>query len=61
MKGTKFDYYDLKDTSFRNAFLFNVSFKSELKKVIFDCATMVKLTYAILKGNKANLEHVKVL
>ncbi|MGG4108855.1 pentapeptide repeat-containing protein [Paenibacillus lautus] len=61
LKGAKFDYSDLKDASFRNAFLINVSFKSELKKVIFDGATMDKVTYAILKGNKANLDHVKVI
>lgn len=60
-KGMDLTKSDLKDTSFRNAFLNNVSFKSEQKKVIIDSATMDKMTYAILKGKKENLDHVKVI
>ena len=32
-----------------------------VKKAIFDGATMDKLTYAVLKGSKANLTNVTVI
>jgi BTB/POZ domain-containing protein KCTD9 len=61
LNGTIFDYSGLKGTTFRNAVLRNVSFKTEVKKAIFDGATMDKLTYALLKGYKANLENVTII
>jgi uncharacterized protein YjbI with pentapeptide repeats len=59
--GTIFDYSGLKGTSFRNANFRNVTFKTDVKKAIFDGATMDKLTYAVLKGNNANLTNVTVI
>ncbi|TCP28823.1 uncharacterized protein YjbI with pentapeptide repeats [Scopulibacillus darangshiensis] len=59
--GTIFDYSGLKGTSFKNAVFRNVSFKTMVKKANFDGATMDKLTYAVLKGNKANLTNVTVI
>lgn len=59
--GTNFDYSGLKKTSFRNAVFNNVSFRTEVKKAIFDGATMDKSTYALLKGFKANLNNVTVV
>lgn len=61
LNGTIFDYSGLKGTSFKNAILRNVSFKTEVKKAIFDGATMDKLTYAILKGFKAKLDNVTII
>jgi len=60
-KGTIFNNAALKGTSFKNAVFKNVSFKTNVKKAVFDGATMDKLTYAILKGYKANLENVTVV
>ncbi|SEN68707.1 pentapeptide repeat-containing protein [Lihuaxuella thermophila] len=59
--GTVFDFAGLKGTSFKNAVFRNVSFKTKVKDAIFDGATMDKLTYAILKGYKANLTNVTVI
>lgn len=59
--GTIFNDAGLKGTSFKNAVLRNVSFKTHVKKAIFEGATMDKLTYAILKGYKANLDNVTVV
>ena len=60
--GTNFDRAGLTGTSFKNAVFRNVSFKNTVvKKAIFDGATMDKLTYAVLKGNKANLTNVTVI
>ncbi|NLI92780.1 MAG: pentapeptide repeat-containing protein [Peptococcaceae bacterium] len=59
--GTIFNYSGLKGTSFRNAVFNNVSFKTDVKKTIFDGATMDKVTYALLKGYKANLDKVTVM
>ncbi|WP_274363802.1 pentapeptide repeat-containing protein [Paenibacillus thermotolerans] len=59
--GTIFDYSGLKGTSFRNAIFKNVSFKTDVKKAIFDGAAMDKVTYALLKGFKANLTNVTTL
>lgn len=59
--GTSFKHAGLKNTSFRNAVFMNVSFKTDVKKAIFDGATMDKLTYALLKGYKANLDNVTVI
>ena len=61
LSGTIFDYSALKKTSFRNTVLHNVSFKTNVKKTIFDGATMDKVTYAILKGYKADLSKVKII
>lgn len=55
---TIFNNAGLKGTSFKNAVFQNVSFKTNVKKAVFDGATMDKLTYAILKGYKANLDNV---
>jgi uncharacterized protein YjbI with pentapeptide repeats len=59
--GTIFNKAGLKGTSFRNAVFRNVSFKTDVKKAIFDGATMDKLTYAVLKGYNANLTNVTVI
>lgn len=60
--GTSFQNAGLTGTSFRNAFFRNVSFRwTDAKKAIFDGATMDKLTYAVLKGSKANLTNVTVI
>ncbi|MBI5324435.1 MAG: pentapeptide repeat-containing protein [Ignavibacteriae bacterium] len=56
-----FDYAGLKSTSFKNTILINVSFKTDVKKTDFDGASMDKLTFAILKGYKANLNNVTIL
>jgi len=59
--GANFDYAGLKGTSFKNAILINVSFKTDVKKTDFDGAKMDKLTYAVLKGYNANLSNVTIL
>ena len=59
--GTTFDSSGLKGTSFKDAIFRNVSFKTKAKDAIFDGATMDKLTYAVLKGSKANLTNVTVI
>lgn len=65
LNGTIFDQAGLAGTSFRNAVLRNVSFrhvsKKDIRRAIFDGATMDKLTYAVLKGNEANLTNVIVI
>lgn len=61
LEGTVFDYSGLRGTSFRNAVFRNCSFKTDVKKAIFDGARMDKVTYAILKGYKANLANVTVI
>jgi uncharacterized protein YjbI with pentapeptide repeats len=48
--GTIFHHNGMKGTSFRNAVLMSVTIKSDVKKVIFDGASMDKLTYALLKA-----------
>ena len=59
--GANFDYAGLKHTSFKNSILINVSFKTDVKKTIFDGASMDKITYALLKGYNANLSNVTIL
>ncbi len=59
--GANFDYAGLKKTSFRNAVLINVSIKSDVKKTDFNGAAMDKLTYALLKGYRANLDGVRII
>jgi uncharacterized protein YjbI with pentapeptide repeats len=59
--GANFDYSSLKKTSFRNATFKHCSFKSEVKKAIFDGATMDKLTYLLLKAYNADLGRVIVI
>ncbi|BFT70367.1 pentapeptide repeat-containing protein [Paenibacillus sp. P36] len=69
--GVKFDKAALNGVSFRNATLKNVSFLSgftlskkyyrAIQSIIFDGATMDKLTYAALKGMEANLSKVTVI
>jgi BTB/POZ domain-containing protein KCTD9 len=60
--GASFNGSALKETSFRNVIFKDVSFKDAyVKKAVFDGATMDKITYAILKGSKANLTNVKVI
>jgi BTB/POZ domain-containing protein KCTD9 len=59
--GTIFNYAGLKGVSFKNAEFRNVSFKTEVKKTIFDGAKMDKVTFALLMGYKAKLENVTVI
>ncbi|MRS01909.1 pentapeptide repeat-containing protein [bacterium] len=60
--GANFHMSDLNGTSFRNAVIQNVNFKnSDPRKAIFDGATMDKLTYALLKGYKANMTNVNTI
>jgi uncharacterized protein YjbI with pentapeptide repeats len=60
--GTSFNNTALNGTSFKNSIFRNVSFKDVYaKKAIFDGATMDKLTYAVLKSNKADLTNVTVI
>jgi len=60
--GTNFHMSDLSGTSFKNAVIHNVNFKnSDPRKAIFDGATMDKLTYALLKGYKANLTNANTI
>lgn len=61
LRGTIFDYAGLKGTSFKNAVLENVSFRTEVRGAIFEGAVMDKLTYAMLKGLKADLRGVIVV
>jgi len=60
---TIFDKSLLKGTSFKDAVFRNASFRRvvEVKKAIFDGATMDKPTYALLKGNGANLTNVRII
>ncbi|MBU7006057.1 pentapeptide repeat-containing protein [Phosphitispora fastidiosa] len=60
--GTIFNKAGLKGTSFKSAVFRNVSFKNtDARKAVFDGAAMDKLTYAVLKGSKANLTNVTVI
>jgi len=61
LSGTVFDYSALKWTSFKNSILENVSFKTNVKKTIFDGAVMDKITYALLKAYNADLTNVKII
>jgi BTB/POZ domain-containing protein KCTD9 len=61
LEGLIFDYSGLRGTSFKNATLDNVSFKTNVKRTIFDGAKMDKITYALLKGYKADLTNVKII
>ncbi len=56
-----FDYAGLKKTNFKNTILINVSFKTDVKKTVFDGAMMDKLTYAMLKGFGADLSKVTIM
>jgi uncharacterized protein YjbI with pentapeptide repeats len=61
LDGVKFESSSLKKTSFKGATLRNVSFHhSAVKHTIFDGAIMDKVTYAVLKGAKADLSNVTV-
>ena len=52
----------LKGTSFKNATLRSVSFHhSDAKEATFDGATVDKLTYASLKGTRADLSNVTII
>ncbi len=53
----------LKGVNFKNAVFRNVSFKYAYycHKANFDGATMDKVTYAVLKRNKADLTNVTVI
>lgn len=65
LTGTIFDRTGLAGASFRNIILRGVSFRDIPKKTIhkatFDGAKMDKLTYAVLKGNNADLTNVTVI
>ncbi len=61
LEGTVFDYSSLRGASFKNATLNNVSFKTNVKRTIFDGAKIDKITYALLKGYKADLTNVKII
>jgi uncharacterized protein YjbI with pentapeptide repeats len=58
LTNTVFNGSSLKKATFKGTILENVSFHhSEVKKVVFKGATMDKITYALLKGAKANLDN----
>ena len=59
--GATFDYSGLRGTTFHNTTLLSCSFRTDVKKTIFDGAKMDKATYALLKGFKANLSHVTII
>ncbi|GAA0416140.1 hypothetical protein GCM10008934_03940 [Virgibacillus salarius] len=61
--GTNFYSSGLKGTNFKNAVFKNASFKYAYacNKANFDGATMDKVTYAVLKKNKADLTNVTVI
>ncbi|MGP4040992.1 pentapeptide repeat-containing protein [Gracilibacillus sp. D59] len=61
--GTNFYCAGLKGVNFKNAVFRNVSFKYAYycHKATFDGATMDKVTFAVLKGNKADLTNVTVI
>ncbi len=61
LTAVSFDYSSLKNTSFRNSVLLNVSFKTDVKKTVFYGASMDKVTYALLKGYKADLRNVTLI
>lgn len=61
LNGTVFNNAGLKGTTFRNTTLINVSFKTQVKRAVFDGAVMDKLTYAVLKGYGAKLNNVTVM
>lgn len=61
LNGTVFDHSGLKKASFRNSILNGVSFRTDVRKTIFDGATMDKITFALLKGYKADLKNVKII
>ena len=77
LKESDFSDSDLTNTSLKGCYLINVIFDganltgvkltavslkyTSLKSCIFDGATMNKLTYAVLKGSKANLTNVTVI
>lgn len=62
LEGTVFNRSSFNGTTFKNTILRNVSFTwSSVKKANFDGAIMDKLTYAVLKGNKANLANVTII
>jgi BTB/POZ domain-containing protein KCTD9 len=62
LNGVIFNASSLKGTTFKNATLRNVSFHhSDVKHTIFDGAKMDKVTYALLKSAKANLENVEII
>ncbi len=61
LEGIIFDYAGLRGTSFKNATLNNISFKTNVKRTIFDGTKMDKITYALLKGYKADLSNVKII
>src|SRR4030095_12170317 len=60
LNGTIFDHSGLKKASFRNSVLNGVSFKTDVRKTIFDGASMDKTTFVLLKGYKADLKNVKI-
>lgn len=60
LKGTVFQYCSMKRTSFRGATFHQVTFQCQLKHTDFTGAIMDKLTYALLKGSKADLSNVTV-
>jgi len=60
--GSNFKGSNLNGTSFKNAVFHNVNFRNaDVKRAIFDGTSMDKLTYAMLKGYKANLEKVNLI
>jgi uncharacterized protein YjbI with pentapeptide repeats len=63
LQGTSFEKSSIKGTSFRGAILKNVNFHHAggSDKADFDGATMDKLTYAVLKGQKADLANVNMM
>ena len=62
LNGTIFSYAALSGTIFKNTVFRNIRIKySDFSKAVFEEVTMDKLTYVVLKGGKANLDHVIVI
>jgi BTB/POZ domain-containing protein KCTD9 len=58
---TIFQSSSIDKSTFDGATLQNVSIRGNVKKVNFDGAKIDKVTYALLKGMKANLDNVEVI
>ena len=61
LRGTIFDSSSFKKTTFNGTVFEDVSFHhSDARKAVFDGAIMDKVTYALLKGMKADLANVTI-
>lgn len=61
LNATVFNHTSLRDATFRQAVLRNVTFKTNVRSILFDGASMDKITYATLKSLGADLSGVTVL